>query len=164
MMRSCPQLRTPTIESVNRRKSICSTSRATSGTGWKADDTQALKKAIEAAAANGGGIVLVPDGNIGSPKNGTGVGWNCEATVADGMISNKRAQLGSVLFIETGEGEGGTPFLTTGWQWPGGMGFYYPNQNYKSFKSIPGWCGPMAGNYVIDCSLRIPTRDWSSMR
>ena len=28
----------------------------------KTDDTEALKKAIEAASSNGGGIVMVPDG------------------------------------------------------------------------------------------------------
>ena len=128
----------------------------------KADDTEALKKAIEAAAANGGGIVFVPDGEYRITEE-LNLGDGVELRGNSGgrhVLSNKRgAQLGSVLFIETGEGdENGTPFLTLG-DGSGlrGIGFYYPNQDYKRFKKYP-WMVRANGvkNYVIDCSASNP--------
>ena len=128
----------------------------------KADDTQALKKAIEAAAANGGGIVLVPDGEYRITEAldlGDGVELRGNSGGRHDLSNKRGAQLGSVLFIETGEGEeNGTPFLTLG-DGSGlrGMGFYYPNQDYKSFKKYP-WMvrANGTGNYVIDCSASNP--------
>ena len=84
----------------------------------KADDTPALKKSIEAASANGGGIVFVPDGEYRITEE-LDLGKGVELRGNSGgrhMICDKRdSQLGSVLFIETGEGnENGTPFLTMG--------------------------------------------------
>ena len=128
----------------------------------KADDTQALKKAIEAAAANGGGIVLVPDGEYritAALDLGDGVELRGNSGGRHDLSNKRGAQLGSVLFIETGEGEeNGTPLITLG-DGSGlrGMGFYYPNQDYKSFKKYP-WMvrANGTGNYVIDCSASNP--------
>jgi hypothetical protein len=76
------------------------------------------------------------------------------------MISGKRSsQLGSVFFIETGEGdENGTPFLTMG-DGSGlrGIGFHYPKQDYKSFKKYPYMVRANGeDNYVVDCSASNP--------
>lgn len=128
----------------------------------KADDTQALKKAIEAAVANDGGIVMVPDGEYRITEEldlGDGVELRGNSGGRHDLSNKRGAQLGSVLFIETGEGEeNGTPFLTLG-DGSGlrGMGFYYPNQDYKSFKKYP-WMvrANGTGNYVIDCSASNP--------
>tara|TARA_Y100000588_G_scaffold235187_1_gene248757 strand:+ start:264 stop:3188 length:2925 start_codon:yes stop_codon:yes gene_type:complete len=128
----------------------------------KADDTQALKKAIKAASANGGGIVFVPDGEYRITE-ALNLGKGVELRGNSGgrhILSNKRhAQLGSVLFIETGEGEeNGTPFLTLG-DGSGlrGMGFYYPKQDYKKFKKYPYMVRANGTKtYVIDCSASNP--------
>jgi len=128
----------------------------------KADDTKALKNAIEAASANGGGIVLVPDGEFRITE-ALNLGEGVELRGNSGgrhVLGNKiREQLGSVLFIETGEGdENGTPFLTLG-DGSGlrGIGFFYPQQDYKSFKKYPYMVRANGeGNYVIDCSASNP--------
>ena len=128
----------------------------------KADDTAALKKAIEAASANGGGIVLVPDGEYRITE-ALNLGEGVELRGNSGgrhVLGNKpKEQLGSALFIETGEGdENGTPFLTLG-DGSGlrGIGFYYPNQDYKNFKKYPWMVRANGeGNYVIDCSASNP--------
>jgi len=128
----------------------------------KADDTAALKKAIEAASANGGGIVLVPDGEyrITAALNlGDGVELRGNSGGRHVLGNKPKEQLGSALFIETGEGdENGTPFLTLG-DGSGlrGIGFYYPNQDYKNFKKYPWMVRANGeGNYVIDCSASNP--------
>ena len=116
---------------------------------WKADDTPALKKAIEAASANGGGIVFVPDGEYRITEE-LDLGNGVELRGNSGgrhMICDKRgSQLGSVLFIETGEGdENGTPFLTMG-DGSGlrGVSFHYPTAGLQELqRSIPGWCVPV---------------------
>ena len=128
----------------------------------KADDTEALKQAIEAAAANGGGIVLLPDGEYRITE-ALNLGDGVELRGNSGgrhILGNKpKEQLGSALFIETGEGdENGTPFLTLG-DGSGlrGIGFYYPNQDYKNFKKYPWMVRANGeGNYVIDCSASNP--------
>ena len=128
----------------------------------KADDTEALKKAIEAASANGGGIVFVPDGEYRITE-ALNLGEGVELRGNSGgrhVLGNKpKEQLGSALFIETGEGdENGTPFLTLG-DGSGlrGIGFYYPNQDYKNFKKYPWMVRANGeGNYVIDCSASNP--------
>ena len=128
----------------------------------KTDDTQALKKAIATASANGGGIVFVPDGEYRITEE-LDLGKGVELRGNSGgrhVLSNKRgSQLGSVLFIETGEGdESGTPFLTLG-QGSGlrGMGFFYPKQDYKNFKKYPYMVRANGKkNYVIDCSASNP--------
>jgi len=128
----------------------------------KADDTQALKKAIDAASANGGGIVFVPDGEYRITEE-LDLGKGVELRGNSGgrhVVGNKiREQLGSVLFIETGEGDAnGTAFLTLG-DGSGlrGMGFYYPNQDYKNFKKYPYMVRANGKkNYVIDCSASNP--------
>ena len=133
----------------------------------KADDTRALKKAIAAAAANGGGIVFVPDGEYRITEE-LDLGKGVELRGNSGgrhMISDKRgSQLGSVLFIETGElvetegDENGTPFLTMG-DGSGlrGVSFHYPKQDYRNFKKYP-WMVRASGkqNYVVDCSASNP--------
>ena len=128
----------------------------------EADDTEALKKAIEAASANGGGIVLVPDGEyrITAALNlGEGVELRGNSGGRHVLGNKPKEQLGSALFIETGEGdENGTPFLTLG-DGSGlrGIGFYYPNQDYKNFKKYPWMVRANGeGNYVIDCSASNP--------
>ena len=128
----------------------------------KADDTQYLKKAIAAASANGGGIVFVPDGEYRITEEldlGKGVELRGSSGGRHIVCNRPYAQLGSVLFIETGEGdENGTPFLTMG-DGSGlrGIGFYYPNQNYKSFKKYPYMVRANGKkNYVIDCSAPNP--------
>ena len=71
----------------------------------KADDTEALKKAIEAASANGGGIVLVPDGEyrITEALNlGDGVELRGNSGGRHVLGNKPKEQLGSALFIETG--------------------------------------------------------------
>jgi len=127
-----------------------------------ADDTKALKKTIEAAFKNGGGIVFIPDGQyrITEPidlTNGIELRGNSGGR---NILSNKRtAQLGSVLFIETGEGnENGTPFLTLGdGSGVRGIGFHYPKQDYKQFKKYPFMLRANGNkNYVIDCSASNP--------
>ena len=127
-----------------------------------ADDTQGLKKAISAASANGGGIVFVPNGKYRITEE-LDLGKGVELRGNSGgrhMISGKRSsQLGSVFFIETGEGdENGTPFLTMG-DGSGlrGIGFHYPKQDYKSFKKYPYMVrADGKDNYVIDCSASNP--------
>ena len=127
-----------------------------------ADDTQGLKKAISAASANGGGIVFVPNGKYRITEE-LNLGKGVELRGNSGgrhMISGKRSsQLGSVFFIETGEGdENGTPFLTMG-DGSGlrGIGFHYPKQDYKSFKKYPYMVrADGEDNYVIDCSASNP--------
>ena len=127
-----------------------------------ADDTQGLKKAINAASANGGGIVFVPNGKYRITEE-LDLGKGVELRGNSGgrhMISGKRSsQLGSVFFIETGEGdENGTPFLTMG-DGSGlrGIGFHYPKQDYKSFKKYPYMVrADGEDNYVIDCSASNP--------
>jgi len=128
----------------------------------KTDDTRALKKAIEAASANGGGIVFVPDGEYRITEE-LNLSKGVELRGNSGgrhMISDKRgSQLGSVLFIETGEGdENGSPFLTmedgSGLR---GVSFHYPKQDYRNFNQYP-WMLRARGkkNYVIDCSASNP--------
>ena len=128
----------------------------------KADDTAALKKAIEAASANGGGIVLLPDGEYRITEAldlGDGVELRGNSGGRHVLGNKPKEQLGSVLFIETGEGdENGTPFLTLG-EGSGlrGMGFFYPKQDYKNFKKYPYMVRANGkGNYVIDCSASNP--------
>ena len=128
----------------------------------KADDTEALKRAIEAASANGGGIVLVPDGEYritAALDLGEGVELRGNSGGRHVLGNKPKEQLGSALFIETGEGdENGTPFLTLG-DGSGlrGIGFYYPNQDYKNFKKYPWMVRANGkGNYVIDCSASNP--------
>ena len=128
----------------------------------KADDTVGLKKAIEAASANGGGIVLLPDGEYRITEAldlGDGVELRGNSGGRHVLGNKPKEQLGSVLFIETGEGdENGTPFLTLG-EGSGlrGMGFFYPKQDYKNFKKYPYMVRANGkGNYVIDCSASNP--------
>ena len=128
----------------------------------KADDTAGLKKAIEAASANGGGIVLLPDGEYRITEAldlGDGVELRGNSGGRHVLGNKPKEQLGSVLFIETGEGdENGTPFLTLG-EGSGlrGMGFFYPKQDYKNFKKYPYMVRANGkGNYVIDCSASNP--------
>ncbi len=128
----------------------------------KTDDTRGLKKAIATAFANGGGIVFIPDGEYRITEE-LDLGKGVELRGNSGgrhVLSNKRgSQLGSVLFIETGEGdESGTAFLTLG-QGSGlrGMGFFYPKQDYKNFKKYPFMVQANGTkNYVIDCSASNP--------
>ena len=133
----------------------------------KADDTRALKKAIKAASANSGGIVFVPDGEYRITEEldlGKGVELRGNSGGRHMTCDKRGSQLGSVLFIETGElietggDENGTPFLTMG-DGSGlrGIGFYYPKQNYKSFKKYPYMVRANGkDNYVIDCSASNP--------
>ena len=135
----------------------------------KADDTAGLKKAIEAASANGGGIVLLPDGEYRITEAldlGDGVELRGNSGGRHVLGNKPKEQLGSVLFIETGEGdENGTPFLTLG-EGSGlrGMGFFYPKQDYKNFKKYPYMVRAHGkGNYVIDCSASNPLAGTGSM-
>ena len=127
------------------------------------DDTAAVQAAVAAANANGGGIVFVPNGEYvmtGNLALAAGVelrGSSGGRHIASGK-SNK--ELGSVLFIEVGEGdENGTPFITMG-DYCGirGLSFHYPGQVWLTgFKKYPFMIqGNGEKNYLIDCSASNP--------
>ena len=127
-----------------------------------ADDTKAFQAAIKAAGQNGGGIVFVPDGEYRVTEN-LNLGKGVELRGNSGgrhLVSDKpNQQLGSLVFVEVGEGdERGTAFITlddgSGIR---GIGFFYPHQDYKDFKTYPFLIRANGKrNYVIDCAAPNP--------
>ncbi len=137
----------------------------------KADDTEALRAALHAANANGGGIVFLPSGyyRLTAPLDlGRGVELRGAAGTRHCAGPGEVAatdQLLSVLVIEAKGPANGTPLLTLG----DGCGvrhllFFYPEQNWKRLmiENQPVIPYPFTiyahgkGNYVINCSSPNP--------
>jgi len=137
----------------------------------KADDTAALRAALQAANAHGGGIVFLPSGyyRLTAPLNlGRGVELRGAAGTRHCAGPGEVAatdQLMSVLVVEAEGPADGQPLLTLG----DGCGvrhllFFYPKQNWKRLKveNQPVIPYPFTiyahgrGNYVINCSSPNP--------
>lgn len=122
------------------------------------DDTEAIKSALSAAGANGGGIVYFPAGHykvLGNLTVPTGVeikGTNDFGSVPKGP--------GSVFEVYAGKGEpNGEPFLKLS-QGSGirGMVFNYPEQMWTLYPNWPDYpyCIQATGSdvYIVNIGLR----------
>lgn len=128
------------------------------------DDTAAFQAALDAAQANGGGIVFVPGGHYRLNGNLTVAGGVELRGIFD--IPHSTSALGSVLNVCAGRGQAdGTPFLQV--ESNGGvrgLTFHYPEQIYDAADTVNYGMAPYpflirglgSDIYVINLASTIP--------
>ena len=129
------------------------------------DATTSVQNAVNAAKANGGGIVFFPDGRYlmtGNLDLGAGVeirGTSGGRHVASNRVLPFAEEEGSLIMIDVGKNQpNGTPFITMGDN-SGirGIGFHYVDQSIYNFIPYPFMIQANGiKNYIIDCSSSNP--------
>lgn len=144
--------RVPDVRVPSKRKLFRLTDDAFGAKGdGKADDSSALRKALEAAGKNGGGVVFFPPGEYRISENFT-VPENVELR-GTFDAQHRMEPKGSVISVVGGRGEeNGTPtFRLLAHSGIRGLSFHYPDQQVLSFVPYPFLIrGAGSGVYVMN--------------